>query len=105
MARRGVSGGGRVRRRARGRAPDDSRRRQRRGARFMSGFVDLHCHMLWGLDDGAKTLDDTLEMARALVDLGFKCVAPSPHARPEYAPRALALERLAEVQSALRDQQ
>ena len=52
----------------------------------MNGFCDLHCHLLYGLDDGAKTLEDTLEMARALVDLGFSTVAPSPHNRPEYAP-------------------
>lgn len=65
------------------------------------GFVDLHCHLLWGLDDGAKTLDDSLEMARVLVQLGFDRVAPSPHARPQYAPKALALERLAEVQAEL----
>jgi protein-tyrosine phosphatase len=46
----------------------------------------LHCHLLPGVDDGAKTEADALEMARALVDLGFTTVAPSPHARPEYAP-------------------
>lgn len=64
---------------------------------FAAGLVDLHCHLLWGLDDGARTLEDTLEMARALVDLGFGTVAPSPHARPEYAPRALAEARLEEA--------
>jgi protein-tyrosine phosphatase len=68
----------------------------------MNGLCDLHCHLLYGLDDGAKTLEDTLEMARALVDLGFSAVAPSPHNRPEYAPKAFALERLAEVERALK---
>lgn len=67
----------------------------------MSGFCDLHCHLLYGLDDGAKTIEDTLEMARALVDLGFSIVAPSPHNRPEYAARAVAFSRLMEVQEAL----
>lgn len=42
-------------------------------------------------------------MARALVDLGFSTVAPSPHARPEYAPAPLARQRLEEVQAALVD--
>ncbi len=64
-------------------------------------MVDLHCHLLWGLDDGARTLEDSLEMARALVDLGFTTVAASPHARPEYAGRDQALLRLNEVQSEL----
>ncbi|MHB8874306.1 MAG: tyrosine-protein phosphatase [Myxococcaceae bacterium] len=67
----------------------------------MSGFVDLHCHLLWGLDDGAKTPEDSLEMARALSDLGFSTVAASPHARAEYAPASLATERLAEVKAAI----
>jgi protein-tyrosine phosphatase len=67
----------------------------------MNGLCDLHCHLLYGLDDGAKTLEDTLEMARALVDLGFSTVAPSPHNRSEYAPKSVALERLAEVKRAL----
>jgi protein-tyrosine phosphatase len=67
----------------------------------VSGWVDLHCHLLPGVDDGAKSLEDTLEMARALVDLGFSTVAPSPHARPEYAPPELVEARLAEVAAAL----
>jgi protein-tyrosine phosphatase len=66
------------------------------------GFCDLHCHLLYGVDDGAKTLEDSLEMARALVELGFTQVAPSPHARPEYAPREQTEARLGEVRQALK---
>jgi protein-tyrosine phosphatase len=47
------------------------------------GFIDLHCHLLHALDDGAKTVAESLEMARALSDVGFTEVAPSPHAWPE----------------------
>lgn len=68
----------------------------------MAGLVDLHCHLLWGIDDGARTLEDSLEMARSLSALGFTHVAPSPHNRPEYAPREVAEARLVEVQEALR---
>jgi len=67
----------------------------------VSGWVDLHCHLLPGVDDGARSLEDSLEMARALVDLGFSTVAPSPHARPEYAPPELVEARLAELRAAL----
>src|SRR5215471_1140879 len=66
------------------------------------GLCDLHCHLLYGLDDGAKTWEDTLEMAKLLVDLGFSTVAPSPHNRPEFASKAEALARLEEVQQRLR---
>jgi len=30
------------------------------------GFVDLHCHLLWDLDDGCRSPAETLEAARAL---------------------------------------
>jgi protein-tyrosine phosphatase len=44
------------------------------------GYVDLHCHLLWGLDDGCETPAETLAAARLLVALGFSDAAPSPHA-------------------------
>src|SRR5688500_11606645 len=65
------------------------------------GYVDLHLHLLPAVDDGAKTMDDTLEMARVLTKLGFTHAAPSPHNRAEYAPREVALQRLDEVKAAL----
>lgn len=61
--------------------------------------VDLHLHLLPGVDDGCKTMDETLEMARVLVKLGYASAAPSPHHRPEYAPRDVALARLDEVRA------
>ena len=65
------------------------------------GYADLHCHLLWGIDDGAKTPEDTLGMARALVQLGFSHVAPSPHARPEYPNAEACAARRQEVQDLL----
>lgn len=67
------------------------------------GYVDLHCHLLWGIDDGAKTEEDSIAMGRALSSVGFRHVACSPHARPEFASndRALSLRRLEEVQALL----
>lgn len=66
-------------------------------------YVDLHCHLLWGIDDGAKTEADSIEMARALVSVGFRHVACSPHARPEFLSNdsALCEARRAEVQAVL----
>ncbi len=45
-------------------------------------YVDLHCHLLWDLDDGCETPEETLAAARLLVELGFSDAAPSPHAVP-----------------------
>jgi protein-tyrosine phosphatase len=44
------------------------------------GYVDLHCHLLPEVDDGATSLAESLAMARVLVEVGFDHVAPSPHA-------------------------
>jgi len=67
----------------------------------MSGFVDLHCHLLPGVDDGARTPAESLEMARALVQVGFATVAVSPHARAGCAPVEICIERLEAARSAL----
>jgi len=66
-------------------------------------LVDIHCHLLWGLDDGSRTPEETLETAQALCSLGFTDVAPSPHAQARYAggnARTSAL-RLAEARHLL----
>lgn len=65
------------------------------------GLVDLHCHLLPGVDDGAKTPEEALEMAKLLLSHGFTKVAPSPHNRPEYAARAVADQRLVEMRQLL----
>ncbi len=68
------------------------------------GFVDLHCHLLWALDDGCQTPAETVEAARLLVDLGFSDAAPSPHAvagLPSGDP-ALAQARRSEASELLR---
>ena len=45
-------------------------------------MIDLHCHMLPGLDDGACDLETSLEMARMVVADGVTVVACTPHIRP-----------------------
>jgi protein-tyrosine phosphatase len=67
----------------------------------MSGFIDLHCHLLPGVDDGARTPEDALAMARALVAIGVSTVAVSPHARAGCAPVEVCVERLIALRRAL----
>lgn len=42
-------------------------------------MIDLHCHLLPGVDDGVPALDEAVELARELVEAGFSIVAASPH--------------------------
>ena len=41
-------------------------------------MIDLHCHMLPGIDDGAADLDTALEMARIAVADGIRLTACTP---------------------------
>jgi protein-tyrosine phosphatase len=45
-------------------------------------LIDLHSHLLPYLDDGARTLDQSLEMARIAIDDGITVSACTPHILP-----------------------
>jgi protein-tyrosine phosphatase len=45
-------------------------------------MIDLHCHLLAGIDDGAKTLDDSLKMAEYAVAQGIRHSVVTPHIQP-----------------------
>jgi protein-tyrosine phosphatase len=44
--------------------------------------IDLHCHMLPGIDDGARDLDTALAMARMAAEDGIEVTACTPHIYP-----------------------
>lgn len=41
--------------------------------------ADIHSHLIPGIDDGAPTLDHSLEIIRSLQDAGYKKVITTPH--------------------------
>jgi len=41
--------------------------------------VDIHSHLIPGIDDGVKTIDDSIFVLRHLEKLGFKKIITSPH--------------------------
>ncbi len=45
-------------------------------------MIDLHCHLLPGIDDGAADVDISLAMARASVADGISVTACTPHIMP-----------------------
>lgn len=45
-------------------------------------MIDIHSHILPGLDDGSETLSVSLDMARAYVAQGVECVTCTPHILP-----------------------
>ncbi len=59
-------------------------------------MIDLHSHILPGLDDGAQSEEDTLRMAELYQSYGFTRVVASPHIREnsEYLVRKEDLEEM-----------
>ena len=45
-------------------------------------MIDIHCHLLPGIDDGAADIEMSLRMARALLEDGVEAVVCTPHILP-----------------------
>lgn len=45
-------------------------------------MIDLHCHLLPGVDDGAASLEEALSLVRAAVEDGTKHLVLTPHVQP-----------------------
>jgi protein-tyrosine phosphatase len=68
-------------------------------------MIDLHAHILPGLDDGPATLDDAIAILRAAVGDGTELIAATPHVRDDYPTTPQAMETgLAELRSAIDDE-
>ncbi|WP_255585187.1 CpsB/CapC family capsule biosynthesis tyrosine phosphatase [Virgibacillus saliphilus] len=42
-------------------------------------MIDIHCHLLPGIDDGSKSLPQTLKMAEQAVEEGITHIIATPH--------------------------
>ena len=45
----------------------------------MKGLVDIHCHILPGIDDGAKTIEQSINMLRQAYREGVRAIIATPH--------------------------
>jgi protein-tyrosine phosphatase len=67
-------------------------------------MVDLHCHILSGLDDGAKTVEDSLAMAEMAIADGITHVVATPHSSDAYRFDYAAVQRaVSELRNAVGD--
>src|SRR5256885_3331089 len=65
-------------------------------------MIDLHSHILRGIDDGARSLEDSLEIARAAAEDGITVIAATPHVRDDWPTDAGVMEyRVAELRAEL----
>ncbi len=65
--------------------------------------VDFHSHLVPGIDDGAKTMDESLELLRGLYELGYTHVVTTPHINSAFYPndRTTILAGLEQLQAAV----
>jgi len=64
--------------------------------------VDLHCHILPGIDDGAQDMDDSVAMAEQAAADGIEIVCATPHIRHDHDVRINELdERVSELNAEL----
>src|ERR1041385_82087 len=77
--------------------------------RFLPGplnarMVDIHSHIVYGVDDGAQTIEDSLAMLEIAADAGTTDIVATPHSdlRFHYDPDLVA-GRIAEMQALIGD--
>jgi tyrosine-protein phosphatase YwqE len=51
---------------------------------YSSLMVDMHSHVLPGIDDGAKTPEESIELIKRMMDLGIKKIIATPHIMADY---------------------
>lgn len=69
--------------------------------------VDAHNHLLPGIDDGAKSLYESISLIKGLKNLGFNKIITTPHIFPAYYPNSAKTikPREIEVQNELKKEQ
>ena len=65
-------------------------------------MIDIHHHLLWGLDDGSTSLENSVAMAKMAVADGITHVVCTPHANEQYPyDTKVIAQKVAELQLAL----
>src|SRR5688572_24713499 len=72
----------------------------------MTGRIDVHSHLLPGVDDGCQSIDESLQCARVMVREGYTHSFCTPHIWPSLPLNTIAQirERTARLQQALDDE-
>ncbi len=66
--------------------------------------ADMHSHFIPGIDDGAKTMEDSLALIGAMAGMGYKTIITTPHIMVDYYPNtaAIILDGLQKVHDAVK---
>ncbi|MEG1059894.1 MAG: CpsB/CapC family capsule biosynthesis tyrosine phosphatase, partial [Clostridia bacterium] len=47
-------------------------------------MIDIHCHILPNVDDGSKSLEESIEMAKIAQNEGIKTIVNTSHYHPDF---------------------
>lgn len=47
-------------------------------------YIDIHSHLLPGIDDGARNISDTIKLAKAFQEIGFSQFVTTPHIKNHF---------------------
>lgn len=53
---------------------------------YLDGFIDIHNHLLPGIDDGAKTVEDSITLLKEFSSFGVTNFVATPHIMNNYYP-------------------
>ncbi|WP_299066031.1 CpsB/CapC family capsule biosynthesis tyrosine phosphatase [uncultured Polaribacter sp.] len=72
---------------------------------FTNDFIDIHSHLLPGIDDGAKNIDNSIELILKMYSYGIKNFITTPHVLGDVYPNSSETikSKLEEVRTALKN--
>ena len=59
----------------------------------MDSYIDMHCHILPGVDDGAKDMEEMKEMLKIAYEENIRCIIATPHHHPRRGKESPAILR------------
>lgn len=76
------------------------------GLKIMMDKIDIHSHIIYGVDDGSKDIEESIAMLKMLVNQGFSAVVATPHYSRRYRndePKKL-IDKAYALQQAVREE-
>ncbi|HVT91943.1 MAG TPA: CpsB/CapC family capsule biosynthesis tyrosine phosphatase [Bryobacteraceae bacterium] len=55
-------------------------------------MIDVHCHLIWGVDDGSDSIEESLRMVEIAAQNGTSAIVATPHSNHEYLYDAPVIE-------------
>ena len=57
---------------------------------LLEGFVDMHNHILPGIDDGSKNVEESITLIKGFADFGVRKIICTPHIMHNYYPNTVS---------------